>query len=89
MKVLLTTMVIDTYGESKVATFDVHWSYLQTDLPKDKFALLLMEVNFVDIMCDINSKYKHQFRFKYGRKTLYLCIIKSLYGIIGSALIWY
>ena len=82
-------MTIDAYEYRKVANFDVPGEYLQTDLPKDKFTLLLTEVKFVDIMCDINTKHKKHVRFKYGRKKLYLHIIKEIYGMIESALLWY
>ena len=72
-----------------MATFDVPGAYLQTDLPKDKFTLLLLEVNFVDIMCDINPDYNQHIRLKYGRNTLCLRILKAIYGIIESTLMWY
>ena len=83
----MDTMVIGAYEGRKVATFDVHAAYIHTDLPKYKFTLLLLERKFVDIMSDINPEYKQQVRTKDGRKTLYLRIIKSIYGIIESALL--
>ena len=43
----------------------------------------------MDIMCDINPDYRQHIRFKYGMKTLYLLIIKEIYGMIESALLWY
>ena len=58
--------------------------YLQIDLTKDKFTLLLLEVESVDIMCDINIEYKNHVRFKYGRKILYLRILRAIYGMIES-----
>ena len=58
MELLLPTMVIDAYEDRKVAAFNVHKLYPQIDLPKDKFTLLFMEGEFVDIMCDINTEYK-------------------------------
>ena len=82
-------MVIDACEYRNVATFDIPGAYLETDFPKENFTLLLFEVKFVDIMCDINPEYKHHVRLKDGRKTLYLCILKSIYGIIKSALLWY
>ena len=39
---ILSTMVIDEYEDKKVANFDVPGAYLQKDLPKDKFTLLLL-----------------------------------------------
>ena len=38
--------------------FDVPGAYLQTDLPDNKFVLLKIENEFVDIMCEINEEYK-------------------------------
>ena len=68
--------------------FNVPGAYLQTYPPKYKFTLLLLEVNLVDIMCDINPNYKQKGTLKDGRKTLYLFIFKAIYGIIKSDLLW-
>ena len=73
-------MVVGSYEYRKVENFDLPRAYLQTDLPKDKFMILLLEGNFGGIMFDINHKYKHHIRFKYGRKTLYLRIIGPYMG---------
>ena len=51
--------------------------------------LLLLEGNFVNIMCDINTKYKQKSRFKDGRNKLYIHILKEIYGMIEYALLWY
>ena len=53
------------------------------------FTLLLLKGNFFDIVCDINPDYKQHVRFKYGRNKLYLRILKVIYGMIESALLWY
>ena len=82
-------MMIGAYKYSNVETCNVPGAYIQTDLPKYIFTLLLLEVNFVDIMGDINPKYNHHGKFKDGRNTFYLRIIKSIYGMIESALLWY
>ena len=82
-------MVIDAYEDRKVKTSDVPGEYLKIYLPKDNCALLLMEGKFVDIMCDINPEYNQHVRFKDGIKTLYLRILKAIYGIIKSDLLWY
>ena len=82
MEVLLDNMLIDAYEDKKMANFDVSGAYLQTDLPKYKFVLLLLEGKFVDVMCDINPEYKKHVRFKYCRNTLYLCNSKAMYGMI-------
>ena len=86
---ILSTMVIDEYYDRKVATFELPRAYLRTDLPKKRFTLLVLEVNVFNILCDINPEYKQHIRFKYGLKTLYIGILKYIYGMIESALLWY
>ena len=71
----------------KVLNYSIPGAYLQTDLPKDKLVLLLSEGKFVDIMSEINPEYKQQVRTKDGRNTLYIRILKAIYGIIESALL--
>ena len=43
----------------------------------------------MDILCEINPEYKKHVRTKYGRKNLYILILKAIYGMIDSALLWY
>ena len=81
---LLSTIVIDSYEDRKVETFIVPGSYLHTDMPKEKFMLLLLGGKFVDVMCYINPDYKQHVRFKDGRKTLHLRIIKAMNRMIDS-----
>ena len=61
-------MVIDAYEYRKVENFDVPGAYLHTDLPKGKFKILLLERNFMDIVCDINHEYTQHVRFRDCRK---------------------
>jgi len=48
--------------------------YLQTDIPKSKLALLLLEGHFVNIMVEINTEYADGVRIINGKKVLYLRI---------------
>ena len=86
---LVASMMIDSYERRKVAVFDIPGAYLQTDLPDDKFALLKLEGQFVDIMCEINSEYIPAVRNEKEQKVLYLRVRKAIYGMIESALLWY
>ena len=56
LEALIMSLTIDAHEHQKVTVFDVPGAYLQTDLPKDKFVLLMLEDQFVDIMCSINPK---------------------------------
>ena len=82
-------LTLDAHKCRNVTVFDVPGAYLQTDLPKYKFVLLILEDQFVDIMCSINSEYSVHVRTEVGRKVLYLRIRKEIYGMIESALLWY
>jgi len=48
-----------------------------------------LEDKFVDIMCQVHPKGLPYVRTENGKKVLYLCILKALYGCIESALLWY
>ena len=89
LEALIATMMIDAFKGQRVATFDVPGAYLQTNLPEEKFALLKLEGQFVDIMCEVNPEYITYVIFKNGVKILYLKIIKAIYGMIELALLWY
>jgi len=58
-------------------------------MPDDKFTILKLEGEFVDIMYAVNPEYKADVRFENGKKTFYVRILAALYGMIESALLWY
>ena len=89
MEALTASLVIDAHEKRAVAIFDVPGAYLNADMPEDKFVILKLEGQFVDIMCKVNPEYLKDVRFEYGKKTLYLRVLKALYGCIESALLWY
>ena len=47
-------LVIDAFKKKDVAVV----AYLHAEWPKDKKALLKLKDNFVDMMCNVNQKYK-------------------------------
>ena len=69
--------------------FDVPGSYLNADIPEDKFILLNIEEESVDIMCEVNPKHKKNVCVENEVKLLYLRILKALYGCMQSALMQY
>jgi hypothetical protein len=90
LEALMGVLLINSFEERDVAVFDVPGAYLHADIPDDKFVLLKFEGDyFVDIMCDVNPEYKEDVRYENGKKVLYVQILKALYGMIESALLWY
>ena len=86
---LIALVTIFAFEKRDVAVFDVPGAYLHADLPDDKFALLKFEGQFVDIMVEVNPDFASSIRYERGRKVLYCRILKALYGMIESALLWY
>jgi hypothetical protein len=82
-------MIIDAQEGRAVHTFDVPEAYLHADLPKEKRVLLKLTGEFVDIMCKVKKDYSTYVRFQNGKKVLYLRVLKAIYGMIESALLWY
>ena len=94
LEAILTTLMIDAYDERDLAIADVPGAYLHVEFPKNKRVILKLSGDFVDIMCDVNPEYKDHVIFetsKKGRKSkcLYVRVLRSLYGCLESALLWY
>ena len=85
---LMALLVVFAYEKRDVAVFDVPGAYLHADIPPDKFVLLKIEGQFVNIMVDVNHEFKEDVRFENGKKVLYVQILKALYGMIKCALLW-
>ena len=86
---LMSLLLINSYEGRDVAIFDVPGAYLHADIPEDKFVLLKFENEFVDIMCEVNPEFLQDVTYENGRKVLYVQILKAIYGMIESALLWY
>ena len=86
---LFSTAVIAAHEKRHVITFDVPGAYLHANIPDGKFRILMLEGKYVEIMCSVNPEYEQFVQIERGVKVLYLRILKALYGMIESALLWY
>ena len=87
---LLSTFVIDAYEGRNIAVVDIPGAYLHAGVNHDKRRVIIkLQDEFVDMMCQVNEKYKAYVCYEKGRKTLYLKLLRALYGCIESALLWY
>ena len=86
---LLTSLVIDVFEGRDVGTFDVPGAYLHAEMPKDKRVLMVLQGEFVDIMCSVNADYKKYVKIINGKKVLYLHMLRAIYGCIESVFLWY
>ena len=85
----MTTLVIDATEQRDVAIFDFTGDFLQTALPADKFLLMQIRDEFLDVMCEVNPEYIPYVRYENGKEVLYVNILWDIYGCIESALLWY
>ena len=68
---ILCTLIIDAYKGRSVRIFDVPGAYLHAEVPKGKTILMKLRGEFVDIMCEVNSKYQQYVHIEGGKKVLY------------------
>ena len=86
---LFASLLIDANEGRAVQNFDVMGAYLQASLPDDKALNTKFEGKFLDIMCEVNPEYEKLVTYEKGKKLLYVLILKAIYRMIESALLWY
>ena len=55
----------------------------------DDFVVIKLHGQIVDILCEMKPEYKKFVVYENGKVTLYMQLMKALYGCIKSALLWY
>ena len=89
LEALLTSLTIDAHKGRDVDIFDVPGAYLSADMPEDKFIILKIEGEFLEIMWEVNPEHKKNVCVENGLKVLYLSLLKALYGCMEYELLWY
>ena len=89
MGALFTSLNINAHEGRDVNFFDFPGAHLNADTPEDKFILLNIEWEFVDIMCKVKPEQKKNVRAENGLKVLYLRLLKALHGCMEYSLLWY
>ena len=84
---LMLTMVIAAHEGSDVATANIQRAYLHIKM--DKFVVIKLQGQIVDVLCERKPEYKKVVVEDNGCSTLYMQLLKALYGCIKSALLWY
>ena len=68
----------------------LHWNRrvtLRADI--DDFVVIKIQDQIVDILCAKNPSYEEFVVMENGKQTLYMQLLKALYGCIKLALLWY
>eukprot|EP00980_Cylindrotheca_fusiformis_P000262 scaffold59_cov77-Cylindrotheca_fusiformis.AAC.2 len=84
---LMTSLAIDAKERRYVVTADVEGAYLHADM--DETVIMMFDDDMVDYMVETNpEKYgPHVHTNKYGKKRLYVQLLKALYGCMQSAMV--
>jgi len=89
---LMLSLMIDAKEGRDVATADVKAAYYYANM--EDFVILKLAVEAVDIMCQVNSKYKKFVVVEHGKKVLYLqlpctdAFSPLYYGTSCSPFLW-
>ena len=90
---LILTAMIDTHENRDVMSADVPNAFIQTELPRedsDERIIMKIQGSLVDILISISpSTYKDYVVYEKGKKTLYVELLKALYGMLIVALLFY
>ena len=66
---LMGILLLNAYEQCDTVIFDVPGAYLHAEMPDNKFAILKIEGEFVNIMCEVNPEYKDDVRYENGKKV--------------------
>ena len=84
---LILSIIIDAHEQCDVATADVAGAYLKAFM--DDFVLMKFTGESVDILCKMNPEHAKFVTIENGVKTLYVKLVKAIYGCVKSTLMWY
>jgi hypothetical protein len=81
------TSVIDAREGRDVATVDVPGAFMQADM--DDVVYMRLEDVMVDLLIEIDSKYREFVTVEKGKRVLYVQLVKALYGTLKAALLFW
>ena len=83
----MALLTVSAAERRKIISWDVEVAYLLAD--QDDFVVVKFTGESVDVLCNVDSKYKEYVTLEKGKKVIYVQLIKALYGCLRSALLWY
>jgi len=90
---IMLTTVVDALEGRDVMTTDIPNAFIQTPMPelddKDRVMMKITGV-LVDILVNIAlDEYQGYIVYENGRKVVYVQVLRAIYGMLQSALLWY
>jgi hypothetical protein len=89
----LLTAVIEAQEGRDVATCDIPNAFIQTDLEEHdeqgNRTIMKIRGQLVDILCELDPSYVDYVVHERKSKVLYMHVIKAIYGLLKSAMLFY
>ena len=89
---LFLTATIDAHEGRDIMTADVPNAFVQTEMDiKEGEEKVIMKITgvLVDMLIQINTEYGKHVVYENGRKVMYVQLLRALYGMLQSSLLWY
>ena len=90
---VLLMVAIEAHEKRDVATWDIPNAFIQTAVDKlDKDGdRIIMKIRgaMLDMLLDIDDDYKDYVVYERGQKVLYVHILRAIYGMLMSGLLFY
>ena len=90
---LMLTCAVDARELQDIMTIDIPNAYIQASVPEEKKGeRTIMKIRglLVDWLCEIDPpSYLPFVVYENGVKTLYLQVLKAIYGMLKAGLLWY
>jgi Reverse transcriptase (RNA-dependent DNA polymerase) len=81
------TSVIDARERRDVATVDLPGAFMQADM--DDIVHMRLEGKMVDLLIDLDPTYAQFICMERGKKTVYVRLVKALYGTLKAAMLFW
>ena len=90
---ILLTAIVEAEEERDVTTIDIPNAFIQTELPKvvkGERVMMKLAGEVVDLLLTIDCKrYAPFVIYEKGKKVLYVEILRAIYGMLNSAILFY
>jgi hypothetical protein len=86
---LMASCLIDAIDDRKVVTCDIPGAFLQANWPADQDCFLKFEGVMVDMICQIDPKYKRNVIYRGKNKFIFARLNKAVYGTLLGAIMFY
>jgi hypothetical protein len=89
----LLTATIEAKERRHVATCDIPNAFIQTNLTGydtvGQRTIMKIRGQLVDILCEMDLSFRDYVEWEKGQKVLYVRVIKAIYGLLESAMLFY